>query len=336
MIGMFLFVSIKHLFERRKKLSQEDVLIGAILAGYGTILITNFFGFSVVMINILFYLSPAFVFLLAKKLDYDKKYSFSFSKAESVNLSTPRKISLGIALIVGGFMIYTLVTFWQADRLYYFGYNFDHQVGDYQKAYPFLKDAVDKRPTEPVFRDEYAFNNAILGASILAQLQQQKTNNQQNLQIAKQLIETAITETNRVTTEHPNNVVFWKTKVRIYYTLGQIDPSYLTDALAAIKKAHALAPTDADVSYNLGILYGQTGNAKDAIKTLKDTIVLKKDYFNAYYALGIFYHQLSVDQKGVVVNKDYAKAAIDQMKLTIKTFGPNQQVQQALNAWSKM
>jgi O-antigen ligase len=336
MIGMFLFVSIKHLFERRKKLSQDDVLIGAILAGYGTILITNFFGFSVVMINILFYLSPAFVLLLAKKLDYDKKYSFSFSKAESVNLSTPRKISLAIALIVGGFMIYTLVTFWQADRLYYFGYNFDHQVGDYQKAYPFLKDAVDKRPTEPVFRDEYAFNNAILGASIIAQLQQQKTNNQQNLQIAKQLIETAITETNRVTTEHPNNVVFWKTKVRIYYTLGQIDPSYLTDALAAIKKAHALAPTDADVSYNLGILYGQTGNAKDAIKTLQDTIVLKKDYFNAYYALGIFYHQLSVDQKGVVVNKDYAKAAIDQMKLTIKIFGPNQQVQQALNAWSKM
>jgi len=336
MIGMFLFVSLKHLFEKRNKLSQNDVLIGGILAGYGTILITNFFGFSVVMINILFYLSPAFVFLLAKKLDYDKQYSFSFSKTESVILSTPRKISLGVVLIIGGFMIYTLITYWQADRLYYFGYNYDHSAGDYQKAYPFLKDAVDLRPSEPVFRDEFAFNNAILGASILAQLQQQKSNNQQNLQIAKQLIETAITQTNQVTTEHPNNVVFWKTKVRVYYTLGQIDPSYLTDALAAIKKAHELAPTDADVSYNLGILYGQTGNANDAIKTLQDTIVLKKDYFNAYYALGIFYHQLAVDQKGVIVNKVYAQKAIDEMKLIIKLFGPNQQVQQALNAWSKM
>jgi tetratricopeptide (TPR) repeat protein len=288
------------------------------------------------MINILFYLFPAFVFILAKKLDYDKNYSFTFSKSENVNLSTLQKVLMGLILISAGYMVYSLVSYWQADRLYYFGYGYDHSAQDYQKAYPFLKNAVNMRPSEPVFRDEYAFNNAILGASILAQLQQQKSNNQQELQVAKQLIETAITETNRVTTEHPNNIVFWKTKVRIYYTLGQIDPTYLTDALTAIKKANALAPTDADVSYNLGILYGQTGNAADAIKTLQNTIKLKPDYPGGlpYYALGIFYHQLSINQKGVIVNKDYAQKAIDEMKLIIKLYGPNQQAQQALDAWS--
>lgn len=335
MIGMFLYVTLKYLFEKRNKLTQSDVLIGGILAGYGTILITNFFGFSVVMINILFYLIPALVFVLSKKLDYNKEYSISFSKSKELNLSLVKKISLGAVLLIGIFFVYTLVTYWQADRLYYFGYNYDHSAGDYQKAYPFLKGAVDMRPGEPVFRDEFAFNNAILGASILAQLQQQKSTDKQNLQVAKQLIDTAITQTNKVTAEHPNNVVFWKTKVRIYYTLGQVDPTYLTDALEAIKKAHLLAPTDADVSYNLGILYGQTGDAANAIATLQNTIMLKKDYFNAYYALGIFYHQLGVDQKGAIINKDYAEKAIDEMKLALKIFGPNQQVQQALDAWSK-
>jgi len=39
-------------------------------------------------------------------------------------------------------------------------------------------------------------------------------------------------------------------------------------ALDAIKKSAQLAPTDADVSYNLGVLYGQTGDSKNAVKTL--------------------------------------------------------------------
>jgi len=105
--------------------------------------------------------------------------------------------------------------------------------------------------------------------------------------------------------------------------------------LEAIKKAADLAPTDADVSYNLGVLYGQTGDVKNAVKTLENTIKLKPDYEKAYYALGIFYHQLAIDQKGKVINPDYNKKAIDAMKLMIKNFGPNQQAQDAINLWEK-
>ena len=157
------------------------------------------------------------------------------------------------------------------------------------------------------------------------------------MQIAKQLITSAVALENKVTTGHPNNVVFWKTKVRMFYTLSQLDQSYLPLALEAIKKAASLAPTDADISYNLGVLYGQNGDFKNAVATLENNIKLKPDYKNggAYYALAIFYHQLALDQSGKIVNPQYNKKAIDELKLMIKYFGPNQQASEAIKTWEK-
>ena len=332
MIGGFLYISFRHLYKKRKKLSQEDFLILSILAGYGGILATNFFGFSVVIINIFFYLIPGFVFILFGMINYEKGYKLSFSKKETYLLSNPQKTSLIIVLAVSLVLLFNLVNFWNADRKYYFGSNYD-RAGDYQTAYNFLKQAVDMRPGEPVFKDELAYNNAVLGSAVLAQSQQQKDNQEQNVAIGKQLIEASIKGTNEVTAEHPNNIVFLKTKVRVFYTLGQVDPKYLPKALEAIKKTAELAPTDADVSYNLGVLYGQTGNAQMAVKTLENTVKLKPDDSKIYYALGIFYHQLAVDQNGKVVNQEFNKKSIDTMNLLIKIFGPSQQASDAIKAW---
>jgi len=335
MIGTFLYVSFKHLFKKRKKLTGTDFVVFSLLAGYGTILITNFFGFSVVMVNILFYLFPAFVFLLLGKINFEKSLSFSLVKKESYDFNKVQKALIVVFILLSGYLIYTLISYWNADRYYYYGYNYD-QAGVYDKSYPFLRQAVATRPNEPTFVDELAYNNAVLGASILAQEAQQKSQqNSQNLQIAKQLIDTAIADTNQVTTAHPNDVVFWKTKVRIFYTLSQVDPQYLPLALTAIKQTAQLAPTDADVSYNLGILYGQNGDSKNAVATLQNTIKLKADYAQAYYALGIFYHQLAVDRNGKVVDQTYNQKAIDEMNLMIKYFGTNQQASDAIKAWQK-
>src|ERR1035437_7092623 len=336
MIGSFLFLSLKKLFSRRKNLTHSDLLAFSLIAGYGTILITNFFGFSVVMVNILFYLFPAFVFILLGKINYDKAFILSLSKKENYTISLAQKIVLVGFVLVTGYLIYTLITYWNADRYYYYGAGYDSpSVAAYDKAYPFLKQAITTRPSEPTFLDEFAYNNAVIGASILAQQagQQTQQTQTQNAQLAKQLIDTAIAGTTQVTNEHPNDVVFWKTKVRIFYTLSQVNPQYLPLALNAVKKAAQLAPTDADISYNLGILYGQNGDSKNAVTTLQNTIKLKRDYNQAYYALGIFYHQLAIDQKGNVIDEAYNQKAIDEMKLLIKYFGPNQQASDAIKAW---
>lgn len=333
----FYYLSLKFLYKKRKNLSSNELLIFSFIMAYTVANITNFGGFSVVIVNIFFYLFPLLVFYLANMINYDQNFVVSLSKNQNIILGNVQKISTGVILIIAVYLIYTLIGYWNADRYYYFGYNYD-RAGDYQKAYAFLKLAVDKRPGEPVFQDELAYNNAILGASLLAQTQTQKdANQQQNIQVAKQLIDSAITLENKVTSEHPNNIVFWKTKIRMLYTLSQLDQSYLPLTLEAIKKAAILAPTDPDISYNLGVLQGQTGDFNNAIATLQNTIKLKPDYKGgqAYYALAIFYHELSLDANGNVVNIEYKKRAIETLKYMIKYFGENQQALDALKAWEK-
>lgn len=333
MIGSFLFISFKFLFKNIKNPSKTDLLIASLVIGYGGILISNFFGFSVVMVNILFYLIPAFVLIEAGLINFDKHFGFSLSnnKKGIYVLSNPQKGLISASLLIGLYLIFVLSRFWIADRYYYLGFNYD-RTGDYQKAYQYLQQAVNIRPSEPVFRDELSLNNAILASSLL--YQNQTKADEKNLKLAKQLVDNAITLSNKLIADDPNNIVTWKTRVRVLYTLSQVDQSYLPLTLEAIKQAQTLAPTDADVSYNLGVLYGQTGNLKKGVEVLENTIKLKPNYSNAYYALGIFYHQLSLDDKGKIVNPEYAKKAIDKMEYIIKTFGPNQQAQDAINTWT--
>ena len=337
MIGGFYYFGVRYLYRRRDKLGPQDLLIASLLSAYTVINITNFGGFSVVMVNIFFYLFPAFLFAWTGLLDFNRPYALSLSKGEAVHFGNGQKVVAAAVIIVGFYMVYTLVNYWNADRYYYYGHNYD-LTGDYQKAYAFLKQAVDMRPSEPTFQDEFAYNNAILGAAIYSQAQTQKSaNQQQDMQIGQQLMNTAVDLDNQVTSQHPNDVVFAKTKVRIYYTLAQLNPSFYPMALDAIKKAAVLAPTDPDISYNLGVLYGQNGDFNNAVSTLQNTIKLKPDYKSgaAYYALAIFYHQLALNSAGKMINPQYNQKAIDELNLMVKYFGPSQQTTDALKLWEK-
>lgn len=334
MIGSFLFFAARFLFRNTKKLGKEALLPASLVIAYIGILISNFFGFSVVMINIFFYTLPAFFFVLSGMLKDNKSYMLNFSKSknEAVILSNVQKVMAILIIIIGAYMIFVLARFWQADRYYYLGYNFN-RAGDYQSAYPFLQKAVELRPSEPTFRDELSLNNAVVASAIIYQNQQKP--NEADLNVAKQLLESATLNSNKLKEEHPNNIVFAKTRVRVFYSLGQVDPNYLPKALDAIKRAKELAPNDADVSYNLGVLTGQSGDVKKAVQILEETINLKSDYLNAYYALGLFYHQLAINIKEQVVNQDYENKAIAQMEYILKTFGPYKPASDALNLWKK-
>lgn len=334
MIGYFLYLSLKYLMTKLKNPSKEDLLIYSLLIGYLGILITNFFGFSVVYINILFYLFPAFFFILAGKLNFEKSYLFSFNKdkKEVYTLSNPKKAILIIVLLITFYSLFVLGRFWQADRYYYLGYNLDRSQ-DYQGAYQYLLLATNTRPNEPVFKDELALNNAIIGSAIIYQTNSKP--DEQSQKVAKDMIDNSIKLSDSLIKDYPNNIVFWKTRVRIFYTLSQIDPQYALKAQEAVKKAQILAPTDTDISYNLGVLTGQIGDVKKGVEILENTAKLKPNYTNAYYALGIFYHELAVDQNDKVVNRDYAKKAIDKMQFLIDNFGENEQAKAAIDTWQK-
>lgn len=328
-IVLFLFVSIKKLLS--SKLENWKLVVIGLLAAYISILIVNFFGFSVVIVNIYFFLIPAFFFILTGLLDNQK--DLVLPKEVNTGKKLQKKVFyvshfqwLGVLFVVGVslYFIMNLFRFWSADKAYALGYNLD-RVGQYQEAYVKLKDAISQRPGEPVFQDEMSINDGILATALVMQKQ---------ASLSAILAQDAVSTSDNVVKENANNVVFWKTRVRLFYTLSQADPKYLPLALDAIKKASALAPTDAKISYNLGVLYGQNGDSKKAVEVLEKTIKLKPNYGEAYYALGLFYHDLGVNKGGVVTDPEMAQKAIDTMHYILKNIDPeDKQAKSALKSW---
>jgi tetratricopeptide (TPR) repeat protein len=220
------------------------------------------------------------------------------------------------------FMIFNLIRFWQADVAYALGSNLD-RAGEYQQAYPNLHKAVEIRGSEPVFKDELSINDAIIAAGLVSQKTQDEKTQTQTVATANSLAQEAINTSNEIISQYSNNAVFWKTRVRLFYTLSQVDSRYLPRALDAIQKASLLAPNDASIQYNLGVLYGQNNQIQKGVEILERTIALRPSYREAHYALGLFYHTLSLDKSGKVVeNKNLNQKAIDQMNYILKYISP--------------
>lgn len=359
MIGTFLFLSIKNLksqfFNEESNLKQIQnhndqnrknfgtwnfefgILTLALLASYISILITNFFGFSVVMINVYLFMIPAFIFILTQQIN-TKTASIQTNKAAKIETETSiwQWTPIFFILIIGCFMLFSLIRFWQADKAFALGYNLD-QAREYQQAYPNLHKAVQIRGSEPVFKDELSINNAIIAAGLVSQKSQDANTEEQTLKIASSLAQEAINTSNEIISQHPNNAVFWKTRVRIFYTLSQVDSQYLSRALDAIEKASILAPNDANIWYNLGVLYGQNNNLEKAISAMKKTLTFRPNYRDAHYALGLFYHTASLDKSGkIVIDENLNKKAIAQMQYILDNLSPNDtDAQQSIKDWAK-
>jgi len=334
MIVYFLYLAFRKLLRAKDLDEKWRLIILALLAGYISILVTNFFGFSVVIINIYFFLIPAFSLLALGLIDERKVFVFPQETKVSSKKTLAQKAELVTILALALYLLFQLFRFWNADKAYFMGSNLD-RTQQFQTAYPYLVQAVQLRPSEPVFQDEFAINNGVLAASIISVDQTRPTTESaKDEPVITALLQSAIQTSTKVVTEHPNNVTFWKSRVRLFYTLSQIDPKYLPFTLDAIKKAQQLAPTDATISYNLGILQGQNGDFNSAVKTLENTVKLRPAYREAHFGLALFYHQQAVDKNGKVINDALQQKAIDQMKYILEKIDPNDmQAQAALKSW---
>lgn len=300
------------------------LLTTGLFSGWISIWVTNFFGFSVVIINLFLILIPAFVFILAGLHQEKTAYLFPKEASKSSAISVVQWLGISIVTVIGLWWLYGLFQFWNADKSYALGYNLARS-GEYQSAYNPLKDAHQMVPAEPVFTDELS---AVSSQVALLFYQQQDATS------AAEFAQQAIDLNNEVLTTHANSLVFWKTRIRIFYTLGQVDGRYLTYALQAAIQAAKLAPTDAKVSYNLGVLYGQTGNPQKGTEILQQTIRLKPDYIDAYYAIGLFYRDLAVDKDGNVVNPDMQQRAEKAVRYILENIDPeNEQAKKTLQEW---
>jgi len=272
LIGAFSFWVLRQVIKDKKNTHKH--LIIALLAGFISIPVTNFFGFSVVAVALLFFLYPAMGIALARTKEKE-------AVERQSKIGTAQYGEIIFALIIASFILIKLGLFWYADTLFARGGKLSDN-GWHKEAYQTFQWATAIRPGEPFYHDEFA-----LAAANLAVLAEQK----QEATLSAQLIEVAISESDKALKISPYHLNFWKNRTRVFYKLAEIDEEYSQAALASLLQAAELAPTDAKIHYNLGLLYVRVGQEEEAIKTLEKTVELKPNYADARYALALFYEK---------------------------------------------
>ena len=255
--------------------SSHSYLSFALFAGWLSILITNFFGFSVVIMQIFLFLFPAIV--IASNYEKTKPLrSLSLPEAAAF-----RKFGVATAAIASIFLLANLVVGWIADLYFAQGYR-NNRIEDFAKSEPLLATAVALRSGEPFYHDEWA--TALAGKAVASLTEK-------DIAAAADFAKRAIAETDRALGQSPNNVNYWKTRTKIFYSFSTFDQQFTQQAVQALEEGLKLSPNDPKIMYNLSVLYGRAGMTDEAIFILKKGIEVKPDYRDLYNGLYVFYSE---------------------------------------------
>ncbi|KKS80679.1 MAG: hypothetical protein UV54_C0001G0029 [Candidatus Beckwithbacteria bacterium GW2011_GWA2_43_10] len=231
-----------------------------LMLGFISILITNFFGFSVVPVALFFFMFPAFTLTLSHTI-----------VAKSVKEEKPAGRQYVLITVVFLFALYALnfvINLWRADYQFNLGRNY-LKANQLPAGLTLLQKAVALSPQEPLFRSEYAEGLAKLASAY---------NTAPTAALRDQLIAESLSQSDQVIKANPVNLNYLKSRIKIFLLLANIDSAYTKQALDTTLQAIKLAPTDAKLYYNLGLIYNQLGQ-KDAVKqTLQTALELKPNY----------------------------------------------------------
>lgn len=279
MLGVSIYIFSAKLFKKPGTPSNNDhsnILNTALLSGYSSLIITNFFGFSVVPTQLQLFLFPAFALTFSLNDTIEKRHNEDKFK-------NPNKFVVYSVLFFLGYLLFLISRYWYADYLYNFGKTYNgSKLPD--KAIPYLVKAADIKPNQALYHIELA--NAYTNAAVFYQ-----TNN--DAKRAKDFSLMAIAESSKAVALSPANPNLQRSRFGIFITLSTIDPAYIAQAQESLLAAIKLAPTDAKLYYNLGLVYARIGKTDDALKTLEKTIDLKANYKDARLA----YAYLLIEKK---------------------------------------
>jgi tetratricopeptide (TPR) repeat protein len=248
---------------QEQALSREKIALSiAILAMF----ISNFFGFSTVTSNLLFSIFAAVI--VKENTTWPKLKDRDISWLDYLLASL-----ILLAMIVSNRAIWRI---WKADYLFYNGKNYV-QDGDWQTGLSLMQDAIEQSPKEALFYDELASQYSTLAIAFAQE--GQATN-------SAQFAEAAIETSNFVQKINPVHLNFYKSRARIFIRLAQLNAGFYEAAKESLLTAIELSPTEAKLYYNLALVEEELGNQEEAISILRETIELKRNYWQAYFALG--------------------------------------------------
>lgn len=314
MVGLasYLFLIVSFLIWGIKKVLGNNLKIIPLLAGYITILITNFFGFSVVIIGLLLFFIPAFAFILTKETN-SKIITLPFKKG----FLQDGLIILSFLLMV--FMLNKVINLWRAD--YYFNRGQKQQSATKLiNAFLDLQKAVELNFQEATFHNQLAIISAKLAVYAW------QSENQETKDLTSQFELLAVAESQKTLALNPVHINFYKIQAQTYAYLMAINPDYQKEVIKILETAVELAPTDAKAFYLLGMQYENIKDYPRAIESFEKTVSLKPDYRAARAGLAKAY--FSQDKK------DKAKAELNYILQNLDNY--DKEAMLLLQEWNKL
>lgn len=280
----------------------------ALFSGWLSIPVTNFFGFSVVPVALFFFLIPAMSMVILESGStiptptFGMKNKFTSKKEPSATISVMQKIYLALIFLATCSVLIKVINLWRADYHYAQGEKLN-KASQYGQAFQELSKATNLNPSEPVYQNEIAETAASLA---LFSFQQNDKSN------ASKFTQVAVLESQQALKTSPKNLNFWKGQTKVFYLLAQADKNYLPRAIDSLVEAVNLAPTDAKLLYNLGIVYGYNKQEEAASEAFRQAIDLKPNYKDARFALAVY-----LEEKGKI------QEAREQLEYILKNLAPN-------------
>lgn len=251
---------------------QSGPLSHALFFGYLSVLITNYFGFSVVPVALFFFLFPALAFILSKSKEAHRTLNFNIN----------HYLGLTLLLPITFYFLAILLRQWRAD----IAMNTSRQylsLSAYKQSLDYAKIAVDLYPSEPLFYAQLSESQAAAATAVKAQLDELPATASADLAKGGQTLltdlETAsLANANRAVAMNPHHTNFYKSKAKVELYLGTINPEYNRQALQTLLDLSTISPTDAKTIMNIGLIYDQLGEKENAQAAYKKALNLKPDY----------------------------------------------------------
>ncbi len=257
-----------------------------LLCALATILITNFFGFSVVNVAIFFFLFPAFLDMLTTKerfsIGIERRVRGLLSRIKIKNRAQEWMylILYGFCVFLGMYSFSTLFNYWFADIRFAEAKQLNRS-GQIGQAHKQLIESLALRKDEPLYYSELGWTESEIVYSLM------KENDASS---AAQVVPLAESNSLHAVTSSPNNVLFWKKLADSYYNLSFYDKAQYTDELRkAADRARTLAPTDVSTLLILSNYYERINDSDTAVKIVTQATEWKPDLAEAWNRLGELY-----------------------------------------------
>lgn len=285
---------IKYINNAKWKGYNNSLLHISLLCGFSSILVTNFFGFSVVPVGIQFFIFPAIAHSLTTKPKSEPDTSTS-------NHPVTKSVII-IIILVNIWTLYQVGKYWYVDYVYAQGkaLNDAHQPA---QARPKLLNATKLSPKEAIYWDELSKSTTDIAVALSEQDQKE---------LAQQLANSAVFESGKAIGLSQANVNLKRNRASMFIKLSTIKPNYLLMARETLEQAVKQAPTEAKLLYNLGLIHARTGETEKALEILEKTVEMKPNYRHARYALGVVYNDVGENEK-----------AINELEYILKNINPD-------------